>query len=168
MDTQCNALYGTALYQRECLTTPKNSEGNRLLAAFLYRDIASFAVLRNRISLIINRVTPPTQIYTLPSKRAVAQANSAEGIPLFHIFGNKGNNGLPFVTHELPCEDGSTRYPFSYGFSYPEKGVGQSPRRGNACVIHYKQHFVATHSFGGNNLYVNNRKTFNTQHKCLK
>lgn len=64
MDTQCNALYGTALYQQECLTTPKNSEGNRLLAAFLYRDIASFAVLRNRISLIINRFTPPhTDIY---------------------------------------------------------------------------------------------------------
>ena len=63
MDAQCNALYGTALYQRECLTTPKSSEGNRLLAAFLYRDIASFAALRNRISLIINRFisTPHTR-----------------------------------------------------------------------------------------------------------
>ena len=61
MDAQCNALYGTALYQRECLTTPKSSEGNRLLAAFLYRDIASFAALRNRISLIINRfISTPT------------------------------------------------------------------------------------------------------------
>lgn len=58
MNAQCNALYGTALYQRECLTTPKSSEGNRLLATFLYRDIASFAALRNRISLIINGFIP--------------------------------------------------------------------------------------------------------------
>ena len=64
MDAQCNALYGTALYQRACLTAPKSSEGNRLLAAFFSRNIASFAVLHNRISLIINRFTPPhTDIY---------------------------------------------------------------------------------------------------------
>ena len=47
MDTQCNALYGTALYQRECLTTPKNSEGNRLLAAFLYRNTPPHAARCN-------------------------------------------------------------------------------------------------------------------------
>ena len=64
MNAQCNALYGTALYQRECLTTPKSSEGNRLLATFFSRNIASFAALRNRISLIINRFTPPTHTRT--------------------------------------------------------------------------------------------------------
>lgn len=40
MDAQCNALYGTALYQRACLTAPKSSEGDSRHSAFLYRNAA--------------------------------------------------------------------------------------------------------------------------------
>ena len=126
MNAQCNALYGIAPFRQAGLTTLKSSEGNSRHSAFLCRNAAPYTMCRNCISLTISRFTP-TQIYTLPSKRAGAQANPAEGISLFYTYGNKSNNGLPFVTHVLPCEDGSTRYPFPYGFSYPEKGVEQSP-----------------------------------------
>ena len=71
MDAQCNALYGTALYQRECLTTPKVSEDNRLLATFFSGNIASFAALRNRILLIINMFTPPQTYLQSTAGRAV-------------------------------------------------------------------------------------------------
>ena len=47
MNAQCNAFYGTALYQRECLTTLKSSEGNSLPATFLYRNVAFHAARFN-------------------------------------------------------------------------------------------------------------------------
>ena len=160
-NAQGNAFYGTASYRQESLTTPKSSEGDSRHSAFLYRNAAPYAIRYNCISLSINRFTPPhTQVYTLPSKRAGAQANAAEGIPLSPIYGNKGNNGLPSVAYLLPCEDGSTRYPLPYGFSYPEKGLGQFPKRGQRVCYTLQAHPFAAHYFDGNNLYVNNRKTF--------
>lgn len=83
MDAQCNALYGTALYQRECLTTLKGSEGNRLLATFFSRNIASFAALRNRISLNINRFTPPHRYTHYPLKGQARKRTRRRVFPYF-------------------------------------------------------------------------------------
>lgn len=124
MDTQCNALYGTALYQRECLTTPKNSEGNRLLAAFLYRDIASFAVLRNRISLIINRFTPPHRYIHYPLKGQSRKQTRRKVFPYFTSSATRATTDCRSLPTNCHAKMVLPDIPFRMDFRIPKRGWG--------------------------------------------
>lgn len=64
MNAQGNAFYGTASYRQAGLTTPKSSEGNSRHSAFLCRNAAPYTMCRDRISLTINRFTPPLKKHT--------------------------------------------------------------------------------------------------------
>lgn len=74
MNAQCIAFYGTAHSQRDCLTTPKSSEGDGMHSAFLYWNTDSFVVLRDRVLLIINN-----RILTLTFTARVGQLRKPSG-----------------------------------------------------------------------------------------